>query len=347
LSQRTPAGAIGVDGPTGLRRLPLARLPTPLEEAPRLAAALGLARLWIKREDLSGYALGGNKLRKLDFLLAEAIASGADTLIATAGYQSNFCRALAGAAAKAGLRCHLHLRASGPLALEGNLLLDRIFGASVTTTDATDPWDPRIRAELDAIAHDLRAKGHRPQVVQLTGESAPLGAAAWFSGAHELAADFQRVGADPDLVVVACGSGLTLAGLALGLKHLGSRTRVLGFSVQQPATRLLPWVVDVAGQTAQRLGIATHLAAEDLTILDDQIGPAYGVPTPAALEAVALAGRTEALVLDPVYTGKAFAGLAALARSGGLGANASAVFLHSGGTPGLFANAPAFAERFS
>jgi D-cysteine desulfhydrase family pyridoxal phosphate-dependent enzyme len=345
LRQQNIAGAIGVDEPTGLRRLSLARLPTPLDEAPRLAAALGLRRLWIKREDLSGYALGGNKLRKLDFLLAEATDAGADTLIATAGYQSNFCRALAGAAAKAGLACHLHLRAAGPLKLEGNLLLDRIFGASITTTDATDPWDPRIRAELDAIAEDLKAKGRHPSIVQLTGASAPLGAAAWFSGAHELARDCESLRVEPDAVVVACGSGLTLAGLALGLKHLGSRTRVLGLSVQQPASRLLPWVTDVAEQTAQRLGISTRLGAEDLTILDDQIGPGYGVPTPAALDAVALAGQTEALVLDPVYTGKAFAGLMAQARGGMLGRDAAAVFLHSGGTPGLFANAAAFAGQ--
>jgi D-cysteine desulfhydrase family pyridoxal phosphate-dependent enzyme len=339
------AGAIGLDEPTGLRRLSFARLPTPLEEAPRLAAALGLRGLWIKREDLSGYALGGNKLRKLDFLLAEAIDAGADTLIATAGYQSNFCRALAGAAAKAGLRCHLHLRAAGPLKLEGNLLLDRIFGAGITTTDATDPWDPRIRAELDAIAEDLRSEGRHPCVVQLTGASAPLGVAAWFSGAHELAQDLDALGVEPDLVVVACGSGLTLAGLALGLKHLGSRTRVLGLSVQQPASRLLPWVVDVAERTAQRLGISIRLATEDLIILDDQIGPGYGVPTPAALDAVTLAGQTEALVLDPVYTGKAFAGLMAQARGGILSRDATAVFLHSGGTPGLFANAAAFAGQ--
>jgi 1-aminocyclopropane-1-carboxylate deaminase/D-cysteine desulfhydrase-like pyridoxal-dependent ACC family enzyme len=341
------AGATKVDQPTGLRRLTLAHLPTPLEEAPRLAAALGLGGLWIKREDLSGYALGGNKLRKLDFLLAEAMDAGADTLIATAGYQSNFCRALAGAAAKVSMGCHLHLRAAGALKLEGNLLLDRIFGASITISDAIDPWDPVIRAELEAIAHDVRAKGYRPWVVQLTGESAPLGTAAWFSGAHELVDDFSRIGAEPHVVVVACGSGLTLAGLALGLKHLGSRTRVLGFSVQQPASRLLPWVIDVAERTARRLEIATRLTAEDLTIVGDQIGSGYGVATPAALDAVALAGQSEALVLDPIYTGKAFAGLAANARSGALGPSASAVFLHSGGTPGLFANAPAFAELFS
>ena len=135
------------DPTTGLDRMVLARLPTPLDDAPTLADALGVARLSIKREDMSGYALGGNKLRQLDFILAEAIAAGADTLVA-AGSQSNFCRSLAGAAAKLGLACHLHLRSSTGTAFVGNLLLDDILGATVTFTNATDPWDPVVAQEL-------------------------------------------------------------------------------------------------------------------------------------------------------------------------------------------------------
>lgn len=335
------------DEATGLPRLSLAHLPTPLDEAPRLAAALGIARLWIKREDLSGYALGGNKLRKLDVFLAEAIGEGADTLVSTAGHQSNFCRALAGAAAKAGLGCHLLLRADEPPAIEGNLLLDRIFGARISYTDAMDPWDPRIPAELDRIADEVRASGGRPHIVQLTGASAPLGVAAWVAGAAELARDFERIGVVPQVLGLACGSGLTAAGLALGFKHLEVPTRIIAFSVQQPAARLRPWLVEAAAGAAARLGLAARLAEDDVTLIDGEIGSGYGLPTPAAIKAVALAGRTEALVLDPVYTGKALAGLATLARSGDLGSAATAVFLHSGGTPGLFAHTKAMAEALA
>lgn len=335
-----------VDPTTGLRRFSLALLPTPLEEAPRLAAALGVGRLWIKREDLSGVALGGNKLRQLDFILADVLAHDADTIVTTAGSQSNFCRALAGAAAKLGLACRLHLRAAGGRAPEGNLLLDRLFGAEVSFTDRTDPWDPAIRAELDAIVDDLKYLGRRPHVVQLTGESAALGVAGWVSGAAELARDFERTGDTPNVVAVACGSGLTLAGLALGFKQLGVETRAVGFSVQQPAGRLTPWVVDAAAQSAQLLGLSAHLRPEDFLVLDDGIGPGYGIPSPAAVEAVALAARTEGLVFDPVYTGKALAGVRRHTPKI-LAADASVLFLHSGGTPGLFANAAAFAKVFA
>lgn len=344
----TPIGApVAIDLATGLPRLALARFPTPLEEAPRLAAAIGLSRLWIKREDLAGYALGGNKLRKLDFLLADAMERGADTLVATAGAQSNFCRALAGAAAKVGLGCHLHLRAAESPNLQGNLLLDRLFGARITTTDANDPWDPRIRSELDQIAERYRQEGRRPQVIQLTGESAPLGVAAWISGAAELARDFDREGSAPDAVALACGSGLTLAGLALGFKHLRVPARVLGFSVQQPAERLRDWIVEAANRTAGRINLGTRLKLDDFILIDDQIGSGYGVPTQSGIEAVALAGCTEALVLDPVYTGKALAGVVAAVLSGRLESGRSLVFLHSGGTPNLFAHAGSVAEHLA
>jgi len=321
-------------------------LPTPLEEAPRLAAALGLRRLWVKREDLSGYALGGNKLRKLDFLLAEAVLRGADTLVTTAGLQSNFCRALAGAAAKTGMGCHLHLRSSGSPELQGNLLLDHLFGARITTTDESDPWSPAITAELDRIAVALEGEGRRPHVVQLTGASAGLGAAAWVSGAAELLDQLCALEGRV-AIVVACGSGLTLAGLALGCKHLGRPMRFLGVSVQQPAARLVPWILEAAERAAALIGIPARLGPGDFALIDDQIGPGYGLPTPQGRDAVRLAGRTEALVLDPVYTGKAMAGLAAAARSGVIDPDEEVVFLHSGGTPGLFAAARAFAAEGS
>jgi 1-aminocyclopropane-1-carboxylate deaminase/D-cysteine desulfhydrase-like pyridoxal-dependent ACC family enzyme len=315
-------------------------LPTPLEPAPRLAAALGLAALWVKREDLAPVGFGGNKIRQIRLILAEALAAGADTVITTAASQSNFCRALAGGAARAGLACRLLLRRAGGSTLQGNLLLDHVFGAAVSWTDAADPWDPAIETELEALAEAVRREGGRPHVVRLPGRTAPLAASAWAHGAAELAADLAAAGAVPDAVAVACGSGLTAAGLALGLPRAGLGARVLGVSVQQPAARLAPWCAEVIGRSAALLGWPARDAADRLMITDDQIAPGYGLPSEASRAAVRLAGRSEGLVLDPVYTGKALAGLAA--SVGGLvPRGGTAVLIHSGGAPGLFLHAAA------
>lgn len=331
------------DRVTGQSRLDLARLPTPIEPAPRLAAAAGLPALYIKREDMSGYALGGNKLRQIDFLLAAALEQGADVLVTTAGSQSNFCRSLAGAAARLGLGCHLHVRAKMGTERVGNLLLDHLFGARVTFTHRTDPWDPAIRAEMDQIAQAYRDEGRKPYIVQLTGTSAALGIAGWVSGAAELLADFENLPQAPDVVVAVCGSGLTAGGLALGLKHLGSNVRVMGVSAQQPEARLKPWILETANVAAEQLGFSTRLIEDDFDIVDNQIGPGYGIPSPASVEAVRVAGRLEALVLDPIYTGKGMAALLAEAAGGRLQGKI-VVFVHSGGTPGLFTHAMAFSE---
>jgi D-cysteine desulfhydrase family pyridoxal phosphate-dependent enzyme len=325
-------------------RLPLGAFPTPLEAAPRLAAAIGAQALLIKREDLSGPALGGNKIRKLELLLADAQARGADAVISTAGLQSNFCRALAGTSAKLGMRCALLLRGSRPNRATGNLLLDQLFGADVRFLDVKDPWDPRARAALDALADELREKGHVPYVIHLPGASAGLGVAAWVGGARELDGQFTQLGIDPDRLIVACGSGLTLAGLALGLKRAGRRCRVSGISVQQPAARLVPWVVEAASRALPLLGEGPALAAGDFDVIDGFVGDSYGVPSPEGIAGVRLAGSTEGLVLDPVYTGKAMAGLAACLRDGRFASGETIVFLHSGGTPGLFANTDSFGD---
>ncbi len=321
-----------------LPRVALARLPTPVEEAPRLAREIGVRRLRIKREDLTGAAFGGNKLRQIELILGDARRRGADWVISTAGAQSNFCRALAGSAASLGLGCDLLLRGSPALAPHGNLLLDRVFGARVRFTDKTDPWDPAIRAALDALADGLRAEGRTPMVVQLTGETAGLGVAGWVGGAEEILSQ----GDPPDRIVVACGSALTLSGLALGFKHLDARTRVVGISVQQPVTRLGAWIVEAAAKGAQMLGLDTRLDAGDFDLID-AVGEGYGQPTSEGVDAVRLAGRTQGLVLDPVYTGKALAGLRAALASGAISRDADTMFVHSGGAPGLFANAAAFA----
>lgn len=325
-----------------LPRLPLARLPTAHEAAPRLAAALGLGALHVKREDLAGPALGGNKIRKLELILGAARAAGADAVLTTAASQSNFCRALAGTAPRAGLSCHLLLRRAGGEAVTGNLLLMRLFGAETEFTDATDPWDPAIREALEAMAERLRGQGRRPFIVQLPGETAPLAAAAWALAAEEMAEDFAAAGGAPDVLALACGSGLTLAGLALGFAQYGLPVRLLGVSVQQPAARLRPWVEGVIARAAALLGWDAGSAMAAVTITDDQIGPGYAQPSEPGLAALALAARTEGLVLDPSYTGKAMAGLAA-AVGGLVPRGGRAAFLHSGGVPALFAKGDAVA----
>jgi 1-aminocyclopropane-1-carboxylate deaminase/D-cysteine desulfhydrase-like pyridoxal-dependent ACC family enzyme len=319
-----------------LPRFPLAVTPTPYQAAPLLAAALGLGRLHVKREDLSGPALGGNKIRSIEFILAAAKQAGADTVLTTAASQSNFCRALAGCAVRAGLRCRLVLRRAGGTENTGNLLLMRLFGANIVWTDATDPWDPAIRAQLEAEAQAVRDAGGKPFVVQLPGETAPLAAAAWAMAAEEFIADFDAAGTAPDLLALACGSGLTLAGLALGFARAGLPVPLLGVSVQQPAARLRPWVEQVVARTAALLGWDEAGAMDLVSITDDQIAPGYAQPSESGLRALHLAARTEGLLLDPSYTAKAMAGLAAAAPRG-----CAAAFLHSGGTPTLFAQGAA------
>lgn len=319
------------------------QFPTPLEEAPRLGEALGV-RLLIKREDLSGYGLGGNKLRQLDAIFADLQARGCDSVVSTAGAQSNFCRSLAAGCARLGLGCLLILRGATNAPLQGNLLLDRLFGAEVRFTDATDPWDKRIRAALEAGADDLRKRGRKPAIVHLTGETAALATTAWIDGADELLGQCDALGVDPDRVVVACGSGLTLVGLALGLKRRGRKGRLTGISVQQPAERLVPWIVSAAASAARHAGLTATIGPGDFDLLDAYRGPAYGVPSPAGLEAMTLAARTEGLVFDPVYTGKALGGLAAEIRAGRIARGQTIVFLHSGGTPAVFAHAEEIAE---
>ncbi|MBL8837209.1 MAG: pyridoxal-phosphate dependent enzyme [Alphaproteobacteria bacterium] len=332
--------------PAGLKRLTMAAFPTPLEAAHRLGEALGLG-LYVKREDCSGYGLGGNKLRKLDFIMADVLAKGHDAVITTAGAQSNFCRALAAASAKLGLACGLLLRGSGADAVQGNLLLDQVFGATVRFTDVTDPWDPRVKTELTALAEVLRAQGRNPAVVHLPGATASLAAAAWVTGAEELDAQWRAAGIDPAALYVAVGSGLTMAGLALGLKRAGRRCRVVGISVQQPRERIVPWIVETAAGAARLAGIETVLTAGDFDLDDSHRGPAYGVPSDASLEALAMAGRHEGLILDPVYTGKAMAGLIAHARAGAIARGETVAFLHSGGTPGLFVHSDLVARSMT
>jgi D-cysteine desulfhydrase len=312
----------------------LAHLPTPLERADRLGRAIGLApgRLWIKRDDCTGLGTGGNKARKLELLVAAALEAGCDTLVTAGGLQSNHARMTAAAAARSGLGCVLAFNDDAPKGTEGNQLLDAIFGADRRFLGplAMD----RLGDALDGIAEELRAAGRRPYLIPVGGSS-PLGASAYAGAADEIVL---QLGHDDVLVVTATGSGGTQSGLAACLGH----ERVLGVDVGA-----LP---DVA-RVVQALTIETAAAAGlpapsgEPRLLRDQVGEGYGAPTAAARAAILIAARSEGLLLDPVYSGKALAGLMSLDPAA-IDAR-TVVFLATGGVPALFTSryGPWLAER--
>lgn len=310
-----------------IRRLALAALPTPLEEAPRLSERLGL-RLLVKRDDLSGLGFGGNKARKLEWLAADALARGCDTLVATGGAQSNFARVTAAAAARLGMACHLVLAGEPPARPSGNLLLDRLFGATLHFAGSHD-WRV-LEARTRALAGELGPRAYALPI----GGATPVGALAFVAAADELLAQLAE---PPDWVVLADGSGGTHAGLLAGLP---ARVRVLGVDVARPP---VPHRVGVPKLAAEAAALAGRAAPAGELHLVDHTGSGYGVVTEECQQAVGLAAASEGLVLDPVYTGKALAGLLAAAVEGRL--SGTAVFWHTGGSPALFADG--LADRFS
>jgi D-cysteine desulfhydrase family pyridoxal phosphate-dependent enzyme len=322
---------------TALDKVPrerLAHLPTPLEPAPRLAAAIGLASLWIKRDDATGLATGGNKARKLEFLLADARGRGADTLLTVGGVQSNHARMTAAAACRFGMACELFLDGEEPAEHQGNLLLDDLFGARTAFMPGAS-----LGALNDAMATRAAALGEQGRVACSipVGGSTGLGALGYVAAARELTAQAAEREIDLGAIVVAVGSTGTLAGLTLGTRLYLPETRVVGISVSSPVGRCRSKGARIAGEAAERLGLDIRLAPEDLLVTDEFLGPGYGVPTPEAEAAIRLAARCEGLILDPVYTGKAFAGLRALTAEGKLPGDRAVVFWHTGGIPALFA----------
>jgi len=310
--------------------VPLAHGPTPLEPLDRLSAWLGGPRLYVKRDDQTGLALGGNKARKLEHLCAEALAQGCDALVTGGGPQSNHCRMTAAAANRLGLRCHLALAGSPVEAPTGNLLLDHLLGAELHPTGARDYYE--IEASIAAVAETVRAGGGRPYPIPVGGASV-TGALGYFDAAGELAA---QLSGPLDWIVVADGSGGTHAGLLAGLEvdNKTSSTRVLGVDV---GTRpdLDERVPELAAATATAVG--RPAPAAEIHIDHTRFGAGYGKPTPECLEALRAMARLEGLILDPVYTGKAMAGLIGWTREGRFTDRDSVLFWHTGGAPALFA----------
>ncbi len=326
-----------------LDRFPRAALchrPTPLEPMPRLSEHLGGPSLWIKRDDCTGLATGGNKTRKLEFLVGEALAQGADMLVTQGAVQSNHVRQTAAAACRAGLGCHALLEHRVPDADEdydssGNVFLDQLFGASM---EYRGPGLD-MNAEAEQAAERLRADGHRPYFIP-GGGSNPVGALGYVDCARELVEEsrLDRI----DWIVMATGSTGTQAGLLAGLHAMDARMPVLGVSVRQQAEAQIDAVHGLALGTCEKLGV-DPLPRERVLVDDTKVGPGYGIPAESTLEAIELAARLEGLLLDPVYSGKGFAGLVDRVRQGAFAADDTVVFLHTGGAAALFAYRDALA----
>lgn len=317
-----------------LPRIRIAQLPTAVEGLPRVSAALGGLRVFVKRDDQTGLAFGGNKTRKLELLLAEAQANGARTLVTTGAIQSNHCRQTAAAAARFGLDCILVLTGERPASPSANLLLDQLLGAEIVWGRLEDR-ENMLRQTFEAAWE----AGRRPYLVPYGGSS-PVGAAAYALAMLELVeqVDQSPLGRLPDWIVFASSSGGTQAGLVTGARLAGYRGKVLGISVDQPAAELQARVASLANETASRLGESMNFSPDEILVNTDYLGGGYGVMGSLEREAIRLFARQEGLLLDPVYTGRAAGGLIDLARKGAFGAQESVLFWHTGGTPALFAD---------
>ena len=313
-----------------LPSVPLASGPTPVEELHRLRESLGGGpRLLVKRDDAIGFAFGGNKVRKMRLVAADAVAKGADTLITAGGIQSNHARVTAAAAAKLGLRCILVANGRPPERATANALLDRLFGADVRYVGDRTERAPA----MEAAAEEVRLRGGVPYVIPI-GASTPLGAAAFVEAIQELAAQIDP----PDLIIHSTSSGGTQAGLIAGCVLANWKTQVIGISADETAADLARTVRNIIDGVPSVLGLADgRFSGVDVTVDDRFVGGGYGVPTPESIQAIERCARTEALLLDPTYTAKAMAGLIARYSSGDLSRAKTVLFWHTGGQVGLFA----------
>ncbi len=318
-------------------RTRLAHLPTPLEHLPRLSAHLGGPQLYVKRDDCTGLATGGNKTRKLEFVMGEALSRRADTIITVGALQSNHVRQTAAAACKLGLKCEVLLehRITNPSDVyrrSGNVLLDRIFGANIREYPGGTDFDEAM-AE---VAEEVSSGGGSPYIVP-GGASNAVGALGYVNCALELVAQANEMQLLVDRLLTATGSAGTQAGLIVGLKATHSDIPLLGIGVGAPKEEQEEKVYALAMETAAYAGAPDCVAREDVVANCDYVGEAYGVPTEAMNEAVLLLARLEGLLFDPVYSGKALAGLIDLCRRGEFAKSENVLFLHTGGSAALFA----------
>lgn len=327
-------------------RFPLGHLPTPLEPLYRLSDELGGPTIWIKRDDCTGLAFGGNKTRHNEYLLGQALAEGADCFVWGAGVQSNNCRQTIAACARAGLPCHLVLsraHTSGEPEVQGNLLLDHVLGASIEIVEA--PIGPDLDAVIENRAQQWRDQGRQPFYWNRFSVKA-IAAIGYVPCLLEIAEQTHNAGIQPSAIYVS-SAGSTGSGLALGAAAIGWKTPIRNIAPLE-----WPWdtaedMAHIACDAAARLRLPHRLTASDISLTEDYIGPDYGVPSEAGLDAIRLLARTEAILLDPIYSGKAFAALIDHVRRGDFSPDEHLVFVHTGGLPALFAMNSCLTDRIA
>ncbi len=318
-------------------RLHFAHLPTPLEPMKRLSEALGGPDLWIKRDDCTGLSSGGNKTRKLEFLMADALQNKADTIITQGATQSNHARQTSAIAAKLGLDCHVLLEdrvgyEDEAYVYNGNVLLDQLHGSSISKR----PADTDMNAAMEDLAHRLRDDGKIPYIIP-GGGSNEIGALGYVDAAIELMTQANGRSLRIDHLVHATGSSGTQAGLVLGMEAMNSGIPVYGIGVRADKQKQEEMVFSLAGRTAEYMGLNPNIVQRDKVVANsDYVGEGYGLPTTAMAEAVKLMARYEGILLDPVYSGKGFSGLVDLIRKGHFKKGENVVFLHTGGSISLF-----------
>ncbi len=313
-----------------IERLRFAHLPTAVEELSRLAAQLGGPRLLIKRDDQTGLAFGGNKTRKLEFLVAEALSGGARMLVTAGAMQSNHCRQTAAAAARFGLQCRLVLAGEPPEKATANFLLDQLLGAEVVWTS----WERRVQA-LQETYEAARKAGEAPYLVPYGGSS-PTGACGYVFAIEEIL----EQGLNPDWIVFGSSSGGTQAGMVVGARLFGYPGKILGISIDEAEVDLQRKVALLATRVATHLGEAITFKPDEILVNADYCKAGYGVLTETETNAIRIFARQEGILLDPVYTGRAAGGLLDLIQRGAFGADETVLFWHTGGTPGLFMGTP-------
>lgn len=319
-----------------LPRVRLANLPTPLQEMPRLTKKLGGPRLLVKRDDLTGLAMGGNKTRKLEFIIADAESKGADVIVTGAGLQSNWSTQAAAAAIRCGMKpvivSYGPLDEYRPEEYGGNQILHYVLGADVRVCSVSSFAD--LQKEFDGIAEEYRERGYNPYIIRFGGSNS-LGIMGYANAMLELLSQATDQGVEIDYIVVCCGAGGTHAGLLLGAKALNTGIKVIGISNSPPNKVKL--VTPLVNKGAQLLDIDLTLKPEDVTVFTEYVGKGYGIIYKEVADAIKLVAETEGIFLDPVYTGKAMTGLIDLVKKGYFAKKDTVVFLHTGGTPALFA----------
>ena len=318
--------------------------PTPLQPLARLSQVLGGPNLFIKRDDLLGFAAGGNKIRKLEFVVADALKTGADYLITCGAVQSNHCRLTLAAAVREGLKCGLVLEERVPGSYKpqasGNNFLYRLMGVDRIKVV---PGGCDMPEAMNTMAEDVKTQGRRPYIIP-GGASSPLGALGYVACAQEIISQAFDMGLQIDRVVCASGSAGTHAGLLVGFWGLNSGVPVVGMNVSRPKAQQEDLVFKLARETAALAAIPGEVPRDAVLCFGDYVGPGYSLPTAGMVEAVKLLARTEAVLLDPVYTGKAMAGLIDLARKGFFKKGENVLFVHTGGSPALYAYLDSFWE---